>query len=263
MEIVLSWFRPNGVLGRSSVRIMLLTQVVVFFLAWQSVNFPLLPKPTEIVVSWWKLINDGLAFELLSSLTLCMEATAITVVASLILVYSAVMPFFRPWTTLFSKLRFNGLVGLTLFFTLLTSGTHELKLTLLSSSMTVWFVTMMAEEIRNIPSEEYEHARSLGMAEWRVVWEVVILGRLDRVVEVLRQNTAISWLMLTTVEGLVRTEGGIGAMLLVSSKYLHLSEVLAIQLTILLVGISLDWMYGYIHRVFFPYTYFGKSEGAV
>lgn len=122
---------------------------------------------------------------------------------------------------------------------------------------------MMAEEVRNIPNEEYEHARSLGMSEWRVVLEVVILGRLDRVVEVLRQNTAISWLMLTTVEGLVRTEGGIGAMLLTSSKYLHVSEVLAIQLTILLVGIFLDWMYGYIHQVFFPYAFFGKNEGKV
>lgn len=260
MEVIKNWFSPNGTLGRSSWRIMLLVQTIVFFLLWQGVNFPLLPKPAEIVGSWWKLINDGLAFELISSLVLCMQATAITVVISLFLVYSAVMPFFKPWTTLFSKLRFNGLVGLTLFFTLLTSGTHELKLLLLTTSMTVWFVTMMAEEIRNIPSEEYEHARTLGMPEWRVVWEVVILGKLDRVVEVLRQNTAISWLMLTTVEGLVRTEGGIGAMLLVSSKYLHVSEVLAIQLTILLVGISLDWLYGFIHRTFFPYVYFGKEE---
>jgi NitT/TauT family transport system permease protein len=119
---------------------------------------------------------------------------------------------------------------------------------------------MMAEEVRSIPREEFEHARTLGMKEWRVVWEVVIMGRMDRVVEVLRQNTAISWLMLTTVEGLVRTEGGIGAMLLVQSKFLRVSEVLAIQITILLVGMSLDWLCGTLRRVFFPYAFF-DSEG--
>jgi len=240
---------------------MLLTQVVVFFLLWQSIDFPLLPKPLEIVTAWWNLAtNGGLIFELASSLTLCLEATLITLVISLALVYAGVMPFFKPWTTLFSKLRFNGLVGLTLFFTILTSGTHELKLTLLSFSMIVWFVTMMAQEVREIPREEFEHARTLGMKEWRVVWEVVILGKLDRVVEVLRQNMAISWLMLTTVEGLVRTEGGIGAMLLVQSKYLHMNEVLAIQITILLIGMSLDWMYGAARKIFFPYAFF-HSEG--
>ena len=261
MKMLRTWFMPNRVLGSASNRIMLSVQVVVFLLIWQGADFPLLPTPTEIIAAWWKLVNDGLVFELASSLTLCFEATAITLVVSLILVYAGVMPFFKPWTTLFSKLRFNGLVGLTLFFTILTSGTHELKLALLSFSMTVWFVTMMAEEVRNIPREEYEHARTLGMKEWRVVWEVVIMGRLDRVAEVLRQNTAISWLMLTTVEGLVRTEGGVGAMLLVQSKYLHVSEVLAIQFTILFVGMSLDWTYGLGRRLFFPYAFFNESNG--
>ena len=241
---------------------MLIIQVAVFFILWQSVSFPLLPKPTEIVSAWLKLIsNDGMVYELASSLILCIQATLITVFISLLLVYAGVMPFFRPWTTLFSKLRFNGLVGLTLFFTILTSTTHELKIVLLSFSMIVWFVTMMAEEVRSIPREEFEHARTLGMKEWRVVWEVVIMGRLDRVAEVLRQNMAISWLMLTTVEGLVRTEGGIGAMLLVQSKYLHMSEVLAIQITILTIGMSLDWLCGAVRKLFFPYAFFHQSEG--
>lgn len=262
MKMLQTWFMPNRILGSVSNQIMLLTQLVVFFVIWQIIDFPLLPKPLEIVTSWWSLItSNGLLAELASSLILSFQATIITLILSLTLIYAGVMPFFKPWTVLFSKLRFNGLVGLTLFFTILASGTHELKLMLLSFSMTTWFVTMMAEEIRNIPREEFEHARTLGMKEWRVVLEVVILGRLDRVAEVLRQNVAISWLMLTTVEGLVRTEGGIGAMLLVQSKYLHMSEVLAIQITILLVGISLDYLCGVARKVFFPYAFFGQSEG--
>lgn len=261
MNLVREWFVPNRILGSTSNRILLLFQVGLFFLIWQGLDFPLLPKPTEVLTAWWRLTNDGLPIELATSLTLCFEATAITLAISLVLVYSAVMSFFKPWTKLFSKFRFNGLVGLQFFFTILVPGTHELKLALLVFSMTVWFVTMLAEEIRTIPREEFEHARTLGMREWRVVWEVVIMGRLDRVVEVLRQNTAISWLMLTTVEGLVKTEGGIGAMLVIQNKTMRMEEVLAIQLTILLVGISLDWAYGMLRRLFFPYAFFDESGG--
>src|SRR6185312_17467808 len=115
MNLLRLWFAPNRLLGHSQWQFMIFVQVVAFFTIWWSANFPLLPKPDEILISWWTLVKDGLPFELISSLVLCMEATAITVVVSLILVYAAVMSFFKPWTTLFSKLRFNSLVGLTLF----------------------------------------------------------------------------------------------------------------------------------------------------
>lgn len=256
------WFQPNHVLGSVWFRIMLLFQVGLFLFVWQGLDYPLLPKPGAVVAAWWHLATeDTLLIELATSLTLCFEATALTVVLSLLLVYAGVMPFFRPWMTLFSKFRFNGLVGLTLFFTVFTAGTHELKLALLTFSMTVWFVTMMAEEIRQIPVGDYEYARTIARKEWRVVWEVVVMGKLDRVVEVLAQNTAISWLMLTTVEGMVKTEGGIGAMLVIQNKTMRMDEVLAIQLTILLVGMSLDWTFRSARRVLFPHVFLNEANG--
>ncbi len=252
--MVRSWFVPNYRLNATPLKIMLLIQLVIFFGVWFAVDVPFLPTPIEIGEAWWRLVNDGLMYELATSVTLSLEATLITLIISLLLVYAGVMPFFRPWTSLFSTFRFNGLVGLTLFFTVLASSGHGLKLSLLVFSMSVWFVTSLASEIRHIPQEEYEHARTLGMSEWRVVYEVVILGRIDKVFEVIRQNTAISWLMLTTVEGIVRTEGGVGAMLTTQSRYLKIPEVLAIQITILLVGLFLDYLAGFLRRVCCPYA---------
>lgn len=249
-----SWFRPNQILSSMSARLMVLVQLCFFLVIWATADFPFLPTPVEIGNAWWKLLGEGMSSELATSILLSLEATVFTVFISLLLVYASVMPFFRPFAELVSKFRFNGVVGLTLFFTVLTSSNHGLKVSLLVFTMVVWFVTSLREEIRAIPLEEYEHARTLGMKEWRVVWEVVVLGKLDRVVEVLRQNTAISWVMLTTVEGFVRTEGGIGAMLVIQAKYLHISEVLAIQLTILLLGVTLDWFWGFIRKVMFPYA---------
>ena len=92
------------------------------------------------------------------------------------------------------------------------------------------------------------------MGEWRVVYEVVIVGQSDKAFEVLRQNAAMGWMMLTMVEGISRSEGGVGAMLLNQNKHFHLSAVFAIQLTILLLGLGQDYMIGLLRRVFCPYA---------
>jgi len=115
-------------------------------------------------------------------------------------------------------------------------------------------VTSMAAVIAAIPKGEFDHARTLQMSEWRVVWEVVILGTADRAFEVLRQNAAIGWMMLTLVEGTVRQEGGLGVMLLNLNKQVMLAEVFAVQIVILLVGLSQDFLIGLIRRAACPYA---------
>ena len=84
--------------------------------------------------------------------------------------------------------------------------------------------------------------------------EVVILGTADKAFEVLRQNAAIGWMMLTMVEGIVRSEGGIGAMLLAQQKYFRIADVFAIQLVILIVGLLQDYAIGALRRLACPYA---------
>ena len=43
---------------------------------------------------------------------------------------------------------------------------------------------------------------------------------MDALFEVMRQNFAISWMMITMVEGYAMSEGGIGTMMIKSNKYL-------------------------------------------
>jgi NitT/TauT family transport system permease protein len=87
-----------------------------------------------------------------------------------------------------------------------------------------------------------------------VVWEVVVLGTAAQAWEVLRQNAAIGWMMLTMVEGISRSEGGVGAMLLNQSKHFHLAEVFAIQILILAVGLLQDYGIGVLRRFTCPYA---------
>jgi NitT/TauT family transport system permease protein len=242
------------------MKIMIVVQIGFALLVWIWAPFPLLPKPQEIAVAWVKLIGEGFLADLLVSFKITVEAILITALISLAMVYLTVLPVVRPFVGLVSKFRFNGLVGLTLFFTLLTSGGHQLKLALLVFGMTVWFVTSMDAIIEAIPKEEFNHARTLGMSEWRVVLEVVVLGKADEALEVVRQNAAIGWMMLSMVEGIVRSEGGVGSMLLNQSKHLHLDAVFAIQITILVVGIGIDYGLGAIKRLLLPYSVIGKER---
>ncbi len=229
-------------------------QVLALFIAWYATG-PLIPKPHEIAAAFNKLLSEGdLLRELFVSTALCLQALAISIVISLIISYLTVVPFFRPIAFIVSKGRFLTLVGLSFVFTLMVSGGHGLKVWLMVFGITVFFVTSMVAVIRSIPKAEFDHARTLRMSEWQTVWEVVILGRIDQVFEVIRQNFAIAWMMLTMVEGISRSEGGIGTMLLNQNKHLHLDAVFAIQIVILTVGILMDYLIGIFKNIFCPYA---------
>jgi NitT/TauT family transport system permease protein len=160
----------------------------------------------------------------------------------------------RPIAAAVAKGRFLGLIGLTFVFTLMLGGGRPLKLSLLVFGMTVFFVTSMAAVVAEIPKSSFDHARTLRMTEWQTVWDVVVLGTLDKAIEVFRQNAAIGWMMLTMVEGIARSEGGVGAMLLNQNKHFHLAEVFAIQMLILLVGLVQDYGIGVLNRIVCPWA---------
>ena len=233
---------------------MVFFQIVFFLVLWSVSPFALLPKPEEVLSSFSDLWQQGLAGELITSFYLNVQAILCATLISLSLGYLAVIPFFRPLIHVFSKLRFLSLVGLSFFFTIMATGGHELKLSLLTFSVSVFFVTSMADVLDSIPKEQFDLARTLRMGEWRVLWEVVILGQLDRAFDVLRQNAAIGWMMLTMVESTVKSEGGIGSMLMDQNHHFHISAVFAIQLTILILGLFQDYVLGFLKELACPYA---------
>jgi NitT/TauT family transport system permease protein len=237
------------------MRIIVAVQLAAAFAFWWSSPSPLLPGPVEVGRAFQSLwFREGLGRELLTSLTVNLEALALTLAISLALSYLTVVAFFRPLAAAVSKGRFLGLIGLTFAFTIILGGGRPLKVALLVFGMTVFYVTSMAEVVAAISKETFDHARTLRMGEWRVVWEVVVLGTADKAMEVLRQNAAIGWMMLTMVEGISRSEGGVGAMLLNQNKHFRLAEVFAIQILILVVGIVQDYGIGVVRKLLFPYA---------
>jgi NitT/TauT family transport system permease protein len=224
---------------------------------------PTLPTPREVLTAlgslWWQA---GLGPELFTTLKLIAFALVCSVVLSLTLAWASVIPAVRPVTAAASKLRFLGLTGLLFPFTLMTGGGFALKVALLTFGMTTFLVTAVARIVDEIPRSQLDYVRSLGASEPRVMWEVVVRGTLDRTLDAVRQNVAMGWSMITMVEGISRSDGGVGAMLLNQNKHFRLAEVYAVLIVILVVGLLIDFLMGALIGFVCPHARFdqGKEE---
>ena len=248
-------FLPNRVLSAGAMQVMIALQIIVAIGLWSLSRYDVLPRPAEVLAALPGLwMRQGLAWDLWASFKLTLEALLWTTLIGLALSYLTVLPFFRPLAAAVSKGRFLSLAGFSLIFTVIIGGGHPLKLTLLVFGMTVFFVTSMASVVANIPRADFDYARTLRMSEWRVVWEVVVLGTIAEAFEVMRQNMAMGWTLLTLVEGIVKSGGGVGTALLAQEKYFRLPELFAIQLCVLILGLFLDYVIGLLRSAACPYA---------
>lgn len=252
---LLSAFSPNRIISKAAFRFIVGFQIAILLLVWATSTYVFLPKPTGVWLAFVDLWNhEGLGQELIVSFLLNVQAMAWATLISLVLAYLTVVPFFRPIAVAISKGRFLGMVGLTFFFTVIFASGHRLKVSLLVFGVAVFFVTSMIDVVAQVPKEKFDLARTLRMGEWRVVWEVIVLGRADAAFDAMRQNAAMGWMMLTMVEGISRSEGGVGALLLNQNKHFRLEAVFAIQISILLIGLCQDYALGLAKKFLFPYA---------
>jgi NitT/TauT family transport system permease protein len=247
-------FTPNKILPKSTALMLIYGQVILLCVFWLFSPTVFLPTPMEVGRSLTDLWSRGIVSDLLISFNLNVEAIVLSTLISLFLAYLTTMPFFRPIVGFVSKLRFLSMVGLTFFFTLMSNSAHTLKLSLLIFSISVFFITSMADVLNSIPKAQFDLARTLRMNNWEILWEVVILGQMDKVFDVIRQNSAISWLMLSFVEGMARSEGGVGTVLLNANKQFQLSTIMAIQLMVLIIGLGQDYVIGWLKNLLCPYA---------
>ena len=105
--------------------------------------------------------------------------------------------------------------------------------------------------MESVTKEEKDYARSLKMNELKVVWNVIIRGKADLMFDLIRQNFAMAWMMLTLVENFCRADGGIGIMLFDQGHRFRLDAVYGIQIIILLTGAGLDFLFKKCREWFF------------
>lgn len=248
-------FKPFATINKKTFVILIAVQVVVTVLIWQTVSNGLIPKPGNVAAAFMRLLSAKLFWDnLLVSLGLTVKAMFYSIVITLVFAYLSVIPFFKSIAEFIVKCRYLTLTGLIFIFTLLTKDGSELKLSLLVFGIVPFFVTSFLSVIVNIQKQEYDLCKTLGYNNWQTLYEVIIIGKAAQVFEILRQNFAISWLMITMVEGLSMSEGGIGTLLIKYNKYNDIAVVVALQLVIFLTGLCFDWLLGAMRQWLYPHT---------
>lgn len=249
-----SLLTPFGNVTASTAKMIVAAWLVICFVWWEFYPPAVIPKPVETFEAFVKLCTTGnLLFHVASSLELNIYGIVVSTTISLALCYASAIPAFKPVAQATSLARYMGLNGISFALTLILSN-FSLKVALLTFGMTVFFVTSMLSAIDAIPPDKYRHAMSLGAGPWRTLYEVVIRGTRHVAFDIIRQNAAIGWLMLTAVEGLARSGGGLGVVLLNENKAFHLEQVFAIQFTVLGIALAQDVTFAWFSTLLFPYV---------
>lgn len=227
---------------------------LLLFLFFELVRSPIIPSPIKIGDSLLRLVSSRELYDnFFNSLILTCKAMIYSGILTMLICYLSTIPVFRPLSVLISKLRYLTITGLVFLFTMIVSNVGELKISLLIFGITPFFVTSFMQTIDSIPQQEIDKAFVNRMNRWEALYEVVIVGRMSNLLETMRQNFAMAWMMITAVEGYAMSEGGIGSMMIKSNKYLNLADVFAMLIIVLLTGMGIDFLLSKLRTLLFPY----------
>lgn len=259
MKNLLKMFVPFQTIKGSGKTLMLTIWLVSLFAIWGFCALGtthLFPTPSQVLKGFTTIWSDGLIVHLFSSLALCAQAVLFSVMISLFVTYLSTLPFFKGWGDFISKLRFLPLAGITFYITIIISSARTIQVWVLVMFMSTYLITSLLQMVKDISQEEFDHARTLGCNRWEMLWEVVIKGRFDYVFELVRQNLAIVWMMLVSIESILIAAGGLGVLIKNGDKVGDNGRVVAVQIVIILVGILLDFLMTRTRKLIFRYSNF-------
>ena len=218
-----------------------------------------LPLPQEVlraIAKMWR--NDqpsqGLAYNVYVTMKLNVVGVGYAAVISIIIAYLSVIPVFQFLNKMVQWLRYIPIVGFNLVFLSLFSIGWPMKVAMLTTGMSFFLVTSMSGVVAEIPRLKYELAKVLGYNDWHVFHSVVVRPTMPRMIDMIAQNAAIGWVMITAIETYNRTEGGIGSQIYSYSATNNLAEVYGYLLIIGLIAVLEDLFFSLIKRLFFPYS---------
>ncbi len=218
----------------------------------------IIPTPFEVGEALVRLLRQSLLVRLWESYVLNLEALVLSTALSFGLAYLTVIPAVRWFVRALTKLRFLGFTGIAFLFGMYAED-RLLQVWMLVFGISTFFLTAMVSVVASVPESQLDYARTLRLGPWRTTYEIVIRGTLDQALDSLRQNAAMGWVMLTMVEGLVRSRGGVGVLLIDLNRKLDLAAIFAVQILIILVGMGQDWLLGRVRLGLCPHVAIRKE----
>ena len=250
--------RVYGSIGTMTRTYLMLGWLALFLLIWIFNPIKAMPFPSEVLGAFQKMWNapgsSGLVYNVYVTLKLNIVGILISSIVSLVIAYLSVIPLFQPFNKFVQWLRYIPIVGFNLLFLTLFSIGWSMKVAMLTVGMSFFLVTSMTSVIASIPRLKYELARVLAYNDWHVFYSVVMRPTLPAMIDMIAQNAAMGWVMITAIETFNRTEGGIGSQIYAYTSTNQLAEVYAYLFIIGAIAIIEDGLLALIKRVLFPYS---------
>jgi NitT/TauT family transport system permease protein len=246
---------PNLTPPRETARLILIGWAVVWLAYWTVFRPVIVPSPLEVLSEWPRLwFEEGLGAEMFASLRVSIEALVVSSVVSLTIAYLSRVPIVRPLALAIAQLRFLSPVVFFFLLLKLVGAGHAMKVYMLALGEAFFLTTTMIGVVDAVPLEALDDARTLRMNEWQVTWYAVVRGTIDQALLAIRDNNAMGWSMLMMVEGVVRSEGGIGVLITDQEKHMNFGAVYAIAISVVLVGFALDQAIVWLRRSVCPWV---------
>jgi NitT/TauT family transport system permease protein len=216
----------------------------------------LLPNVGNVATGFKVLFTElQLGTHLLHSIKLCLISVVMATAFSLIIAYMSPFAKLKGLSKIMSQCRYLPLIGFSFYAATLFDSARHIQIFILVFFMSTYLVTSLLSMIEDIEDAEWDHAKTLGLTKWQCVKEIIVLGRQDYVIDIIRQNMAISWMMIVAVETIMFSNGGIGVLLKNSEKFTNHGEIVALQIVILIIGLFFDYVLTFTRKLFYKYTF--------
>ncbi len=254
---MIKYLTPFETISKTKKTIILAIWIVLILVLWYVTTLGekhLFPSPNQVLKGFSDLYREGLVVHIFNSLKLCFLSILLSVILSMLFAYSWPIPIFKPIAEFVTKFRFLPFTGLSFYIAMVIHDARNMQIWIMVIFLTTFLTTSLIAVISSIPQEEFDHAKTLKCSRLEVLWQVIVLGRIDHVIDVIRQNLAITWMMLVTVESIVVASGGLGFLIKNSDKFMNHGRIIALQIIILLIGLGLDWAINFLRKSIFRYS---------
>lgn len=241
--------------------------VAIFVIAWCAVTFSgavspgTIPSPLDLVEALPGLWSEQymLANALVSLLRITIGfAGAALVAVPLGVLMGAFSPVKAAFNPLIGPLRFLPIAAVVPIFIFWFGLGEEMKITLLFLGTFVYLLPLVVETVEQVHDVYLRTAATLGATKWQVIFTVLVPASLPAIWEALRVMFGIGWTYVMLAEFVTDESsgfgyGGIGYLISQLRRRGTLAEVLDCVILILLIGVLVDLLMGWMGRLLFPW----------
>jgi len=241
--------------------VIVVAELLFFGFAWQALKPVLLPSPLEVGQALVAFLGDSDFYaNIIASLALTLKAMLFSIVVACLISYAYVIPLARPIAKFLIKFRYLSMIGLLFVFMLLFKDGGTVKISVLMFGVIPFFASSLLAVIDRIRQNEFDMCQTLKYTRWQTMFELIIYGRAEATLEAIRLNFAMAWMLITMVESLSMSSGGVGVMLFKYNKYNQLAPIFALQIVIFLLGVGFDYSLSKLRYALFPHVKFTEIK---